>query len=329
MSPPPPGSPGRPGCRHRARRAERPSAARSERVVDGGAEVLEGMRAHERLAVDEEGGRAAHAELAPLREVRLHGGAERVVVEAALEALAVEIEVDGVADEVVALEARLPLEQHVVIGPVAALLAGAARGLVGGHGQRVRGQREVLVDQTHAAVVLLEHLLQRPLDAPAERSLVIGELHDGDGCRRRAFDHLRLDGEAVVRARRGRAAAHSERGHPEAEPERDGVDSPRRSGDREPQAHDGGGYHMPAALDAVLGTYPSWSHLVVRLALGVVFFAHGSQKVLGWFGGHGLAGTGPGYEFNFVLIAMALSILIGGAGVLSIDRALWLALAGK
>ena len=147
-------------------------------------------------------------------------------------------------------------------------------------------------------------------------------------------------------------------------------------------------------LGAVVGTYPSWSHLVVRIALGVVFVAHGGQKVLGWFGGHGLratinafkgmgvppaastlaafieflggiallvgflarpaavgiivvmlvavakvhaqhgfflnfAGTpgkGHGFEFNFALIAMALSILIGGAGVLSVDRAIWLAL---
>lgn len=147
-------------------------------------------------------------------------------------------------------------------------------------------------------------------------------------------------------------------------------------------------------VDAVLVTHPSWSHLVVRVALGIVFFAHGAQKVLGWFGGGGLRGTitafkgmgvpapaaalaafveflggialilgvlarpaavgiivvmlvaiakvharhgffinfqgtpgkGHGFEFNFVLIAMALSILIGGAGVLSVDRAIWLAL---
>ena len=150
---------------------------------------------------------------------------------------------------------------------------------------------------------------------------------------------------------------------------------------------------MAGALDAVLGTFPSWSLLVVRLGLGVIFFAHGSQKVLGWFGGHGLGGTvkmfrgmgvppaaavlvafieflgglgmivgllarpaavgiivvmlvaiakvhgkhgfflnlgvpdkGPGFEFNFALIAMALAILIGGAGILSLDRAIWLSL---
>jgi putative oxidoreductase len=148
--------------------------------------------------------------------------------------------------------------------------------------------------------------------------------------------------------------------------------------------------------DAVLATYPSWSHLVVRVALAIVFIAHGAQKLFGWFGGGGLRGTiaafksmgvpapatvlaacieffgsvalllgllarpaavgiivvmlvaiakvharhgffinwqqapgkGHGYEFNLALIAMALSILIGGAGVLSVDRAIWLAVGG-
>jgi putative oxidoreductase len=30
---------------------------------------------------------------------------------------------------------------------------------------------------------------------------------------------------------------------------------------------------------------------ILRLVLGVVFFAHGAQKMLGWFGGFGFAGT--------------------------------------
>ncbi len=142
-------------------------------------------------------------------------------------------------------------------------------------------------------------------------------------------------------------------------------------------------------MELVFATYPSWSHLVVRVALGVIFFAHGAQKVLGWFGGNGLRATiaafgkglgippaaaviaafieflgglalvvgflarpaalglivvmlvavskvhaqhgfflnwnltpgkGHGWEFNFALIAMALAIVIGGAGMLSVDR---------
>ena len=31
--------------------------------------------------------------------------------------------------------------------------------------------------------------------------------------------------------------------------------------------------------------------LVLRVLLGIVFFPHGAQKLLGWFGGHGFSGT--------------------------------------
>ena len=142
-------------------------------------------------------------------------------------------------------------------------------------------------------------------------------------------------------------------------------------------------------MELIFATYPSWSLFVVRVALGAVFFAHGAQKVFGWFGGNGMRATvdafrqymgipaaatvlaaliecfgglamlagllarpaalgligvmlvaivkvhwrngffinfqnvpnrGHGYEFNFVLAAMALAILLGGAGRCSIDR---------
>jgi putative oxidoreductase len=36
--------------------------------------------------------------------------------------------------------------------------------------------------------------------------------------------------------------------------------------------------------------------LVVRAVVGGLFFGHGAQKLFGWFGGHGLAGTGQFFD---------------------------------
>lgn len=143
-------------------------------------------------------------------------------------------------------------------------------------------------------------------------------------------------------------------------------------------------------MDAVmlLSTSAAWSLLIVRLFLGVIFFAHGAQKVFGWFGGPGLKGTiayfqsalhvppalavlaaltecfgglavfagaltrlaalglvvvmlvaiatvhgrngfflnmsqqpgkGHGIEFNLALIGMALALVVGGGGAMSVD----------
>ncbi|HSH12418.1 MAG TPA: DoxX family protein [Desulfurivibrionaceae bacterium] len=133
-----------------------------------------------------------------------------------------------------------------------------------------------------------------------------------------------------------------------------------------------------------------WKLTLARLALGVVIFPHGAQKLLGWFGGYGYAGTmgfftetlgipaplaflvilveffgglalivgalarpaalgigvimvtaallvhlpngffmnwsgaqgGEGFEFHILAAALALVVTIGGAGALSLDRAL-------
>ena len=45
------------------------------------------------------------------------------------------------------------------------------------------------------------------------------------------------------------------------------------------------------ALTTLFKTDHTISTLVLRLTLGVVFFPHGAQKVLGWFGGYGFTGT--------------------------------------
>ncbi len=59
--------------------------------------------------------------------------------------------------------------------------------------------------------------------------------------------------------------------------------------------------------------------LLVRLALGVVFFAHGAQKVFGWFGGHPLAETAAGMAHTVPLPLAYVAIfteLLGGLGLI-------------
>jgi putative oxidoreductase len=142
-------------------------------------------------------------------------------------------------------------------------------------------------------------------------------------------------------------------------------------------------------LQKLLSTTDDAALTIARWILGAVFLAHGSQKLLGWFGGFGFRGTvnmftsmgmpaalallvilteffgglallaglftrvaalgivglmlgaialvhfqngffmnwmgnqkGEGFEFHLLAIALALALVIGGAGALSADRLL-------
>ena len=59
---------------------------------------------------------------------------------------------------------------------------------------------------------------------------------------------------------------------------------------------------------------------ILRLVLGIVFFAHGAQKALGWFGGYGFSGTMGFFTQQmhipalFAFLAIAAEFL-GGIGL--------------
>ena len=138
-------------------------------------------------------------------------------------------------------------------------------------------------------------------------------------------------------------------------------------------------------LDRVLATTTGWAPLALRIPVGIIFVAHGAQKLFGAFGGYGLDGTGQfmaslgltpgylmallagsaeffgglallfgvlvrpaaaalafamlvailsvhignglfmdknGYEYALALLAASVSLLVSGAGRLSVDSAI-------
>ena len=138
-------------------------------------------------------------------------------------------------------------------------------------------------------------------------------------------------------------------------------------------------------IQRFLSTNAGWSALALRIPVGIIFAAHGAQKLFGWFGGYGLEGTGQwmasiglapgylmallagsaeffgglaliagllvrpaaamlgfamlvaifsvhignglfmsnnGYEFGLVLLAASVSLMVSGAGRVSVDAML-------
>ena len=74
-------------------------------------------------------------------------------------------------------------------------------------------------------------------------------------------------------------------------------------------------------LESLLHTNADWTLTAARLALGIVLFAHGAQKGLGWFGGAGLEDTLDFFKTHLevpaplAMLAVAAELL-GGLGLI-------------
>lgn len=65
-------------------------------------------------------------------------------------------------------------------------------------------------------------------------------------------------------------------------------------------------------MTAFFKTDDSWAGLILRVGLGGVMFVHGAQKLLGWFGGHGFAGTMGFFTQNMGLPWLVAFLVIIG-----------------
>ena len=60
-------------------------------------------------------------------------------------------------------------------------------------------------------------------------------------------------------------------------------------------------------------TEPSLSALPLRLIAGIIFPAHGAQKLFAWFGGYGLEGTGQWMESIGLTPGYLMALMAGSA----------------
>ncbi|PRW96172.1 DoxX family protein [Pseudomonas fragi] len=69
---------------------------------------------------------------------------------------------------------------------------------------------------------------------------------------------------------------------------------------------------MSKLIHTVLGSRAGYGLTVLRIFVGIIFAAHGSQKLFGWFGDGGLAGTAQWMESIGLAPGTLMAALAGG-----------------
>ena len=70
---------------------------------------------------------------------------------------------------------------------------------------------------------------------------------------------------------------------------------------------------MKSLTNKITTTATGLDTLPLRVGAGVIFAAHGAQKLFGWFGGYGLEGTGGWMASIGIESGVLMAVLAGGA----------------
>ncbi|MEO3867158.1 DoxX family protein [Rheinheimera fenheensis] len=66
-------------------------------------------------------------------------------------------------------------------------------------------------------------------------------------------------------------------------------------------------------VQKILSSNAGWGALALRVPVGIIFAAHGAQKLFGWFGGYGLEGTGGWMDSIGLSPGIVMAFLAGAA----------------
>ncbi len=70
---------------------------------------------------------------------------------------------------------------------------------------------------------------------------------------------------------------------------------------------------MNNSIKNILASDAGWEAVTLRVPIGIILAAHGSQKLFGWFGGYGLEGTGQFMASVGLTPGFLMALLAGSA----------------